>query len=370
MSCVARKRFQRRRFVTETVTVMKFELEEIKAIPILQVAERLGIQVIRGKTALCFSGHDTKPSLGFMLKKNSWHCFGCLKGGSVIDLVMGVLSLDFTEAAQWLSEQFSVGLQLIPRKRKPKISRPKVKSSGKCDGFTADVEVNEALLGLCKRIKSVEGIEYLKKHAISPAVAFDAGLRETITPWKLEAALLARFSQARLLKSRVMTERRNLVCLRWWDHTILIPCIVNNRPEYIQGRRIKEDDKPKYLNVGAPRPPMFNSDILRKLKPQTKLYICEGAPDCLALLSAGYNAVGILGASSFRPEFVEPMLPFNIFIVPDGDAGGKAFAEKVRESFLTKGKAVTSLEPVPGKDISELFAERMKTRTSRRRSGG
>jgi len=64
----------------------KPDLASVKAIPILEVAKRLGI-VVKGKTALCFGGHDKSSlSLNFDPNKNLWHCFGCGKGGDSIKL--------------------------------------------------------------------------------------------------------------------------------------------------------------------------------------------------------------------------------------------------------------------------------------------
>jgi DNA primase len=67
-------------------------------IPILEVAQRLGIQIIN-KQAFCFNGHDRKtPSLTFYSKTNSFHGFGCSAGSTNIDLVMQAEYLDFEEA--------------------------------------------------------------------------------------------------------------------------------------------------------------------------------------------------------------------------------------------------------------------------------
>jgi len=55
---------------------------------------------------LCpFQGHDERsPSCTLYLDENRVWCFGCNRGGDVIDLVQLVLGVDFVEAAQQLAD--------------------------------------------------------------------------------------------------------------------------------------------------------------------------------------------------------------------------------------------------------------------------
>ena len=64
-------------------------LTQLKKLPILEVASRLGIQPIKRKRARCpFPNHDDlNPSFVFYPETNTCWCFGCSRGGSVIDLV-------------------------------------------------------------------------------------------------------------------------------------------------------------------------------------------------------------------------------------------------------------------------------------------
>ena len=69
---------------------MSKDLCQHKAIPILEVAQRLRLEVDRNKQAHCFNGHDSKtPSLSFKPDKNYFRCFSssCNIKGSAIDLV-------------------------------------------------------------------------------------------------------------------------------------------------------------------------------------------------------------------------------------------------------------------------------------------
>ena len=82
--------------------MQKIDLNDIRATPIEEVAERLGIKVVR-HTALCPFHEDRHPSLHFDRKRNRFKCFACGAGGNVIDLVMRYMNITFKEAMRNLS---------------------------------------------------------------------------------------------------------------------------------------------------------------------------------------------------------------------------------------------------------------------------
>lgn len=57
-----------------------------------------------------FHAGDRDASLKVYPEQNSWHCFGCGKGGSVIDFVMEMERCGFRQAAAKLDSDFRLGL--------------------------------------------------------------------------------------------------------------------------------------------------------------------------------------------------------------------------------------------------------------------
>ncbi len=57
-----------------------------------------------------FHAGDRDASLKVYPEQNSWHCFGCGKGGSVIDFVMEMERCGFRQAAAKLDSDFHLGL--------------------------------------------------------------------------------------------------------------------------------------------------------------------------------------------------------------------------------------------------------------------
>jgi len=79
--------------------------EEIKnRVNILDVAKSFGIQINRQGKALCVFHEEKTPSLTFFENTNSFYCYGCGVGGSVIDFVKHYKNLTTAGAIQWLVE--------------------------------------------------------------------------------------------------------------------------------------------------------------------------------------------------------------------------------------------------------------------------
>ena len=78
-------------------------------VPLEEAVRFYGFEPNRAGYLHCpFHGGDRTPSL--KLYPNGWHCFGCGRGGSVIDFVMALYGLDFRQACLRLDRDFGLGL--------------------------------------------------------------------------------------------------------------------------------------------------------------------------------------------------------------------------------------------------------------------
>ena len=101
-----------------------FDTERLNAIPITEVARRLGCNLRRVGSVyktICPWHEDSHPSLALYERSGEkrCHCFACGEGGSVIDLVMQSRGMTFLEACQWLSGEYGImgtkPVELAPR---------------------------------------------------------------------------------------------------------------------------------------------------------------------------------------------------------------------------------------------------------------
>ena len=85
----------------------RIELQKLRDLSIVGVAERLGLTV-KGRKCLCPFHADHHPSMSLKVKKNTYRCYVCGASGDNISLVMGYLNKDFREACRWLADESNI----------------------------------------------------------------------------------------------------------------------------------------------------------------------------------------------------------------------------------------------------------------------
>jgi DNA primase catalytic core len=334
---------------------MSLDIEELNSIPIMDIANRLGIKIHKNK-AMCFKGHDHRtPSLSFSPTKNLWHCFGCDLGGNNITLVREYHGYTFKEAIKWLEESYNLSTKPCVN-RYTLFSRNTVSVIKTCDDqkqcLSTDHEIYGGFYSQCSLSK--KGKDYLVSRGYTLKTIQHFGIRDIINIKDIEKWLLNNFERERLLKSGLMVIRRGGLRLIWWDYTVLFPFFENERIAYLQGRRL-ESISPKYLGLLGIAKPLYNRNVLINLSPNSPVLICEGITDTLTASQLGFNAVGVLGAASFRKEWVNDLTKFRIMVIPDNDSAGKMFEQKVKNAFQEKGHVIEVIQIKIGKDLSDLL---------------
>lgn len=98
-------------------TKMSRIADEIKArVTTRQLCELVGLKVDRRGEALCpFHGDSNKSLRVYSDPARGWYCFGCHRGGTVIDFAMEWYGIDFQQALIRLDADFDLGLPLQRR---------------------------------------------------------------------------------------------------------------------------------------------------------------------------------------------------------------------------------------------------------------
>lgn len=81
-----------------------------EALTMDQVVRRYGFEPGRAGFIKCPFHHERTASLKIYRGNKGWHCFGCGKGGSVIDFVMELYGISFPQAVVRLNSDFGLGL--------------------------------------------------------------------------------------------------------------------------------------------------------------------------------------------------------------------------------------------------------------------
>ncbi|MDD6863856.1 MAG: CHC2 zinc finger domain-containing protein [Prevotella sp.] len=281
----------------------KIDLDEIRATPIEEVAENLGIGIVR-HMALCPFHNDKHPSLHFDLKKNRYKCFACGASGNVIDLVMRYNNMEFKEAINWIGNK----------------------------------EVNTAKDNAYEKKESREeavDIEYLEVLMKNVCINEDA----------------ARFLfDERRIDSRVVewcglsSVSSDTPCWRWgkafYDApSLLIPYRdVDGKLLTVQGRYLGKEKKPRFKFPHGSQAGMYNKQVIATLKKGDELWITEGPSDCWAMMSAGRKAVAIPSATSLTTGDLRLLgdglqKGVSLHMAPDNDRPGMELFKTLKRHF-------------------------------------
>jgi DNA primase len=327
--------------------------EHFKEISILQVAEKLGI-VVKRNFSQCFMHDDKTPSLSFNEKRGLYYCHGCGKGGDVIALVQEHENLNFGEAKNWLYDCFLGGRpQALPPPLKSRPQTISIISSAKPDSDVYEWIFSRLTL-------SDHGKAYLKSRRIESDTIERFGVRDLPDPNELFVDMIKTWGKDRLMKCGIYREDDPNKPVNWLGHVLLFPFYNHdNRIVYIQGRRLEDNGRNKYVNLHSLVKPAYNLNCITQMEPEEPLFFCEGIFDVLTMSQLGHNCIGILGSSGFTSEMVRDFLRFEINVVPDNDESGTKFFESIRKEFLSVGKVVRKrVVPAGFNDLNESYVKR------------
>jgi hypothetical protein len=117
------------------------------------------VEVRQANKALCPLHNEKTPSFTVYQNSNSWHCFGCGAGGSVIDFVMAYFGLNALDAAKKLDSDYNLGIfnTKISREELARISEQQAQNQV-CNGLVSAFEayMHKAYIFLCEYLHLLE----------------------------------------------------------------------------------------------------------------------------------------------------------------------------------------------------------------------
>lgn len=343
--------------------IKSINTENLKNIPIIEIAKELGIEIKKNKKSICPFHSESTPSLTFY-DDNTWFCFGCSKGGDNIELIKNINNFSFREACNWLQDKFSRKINFINKIKtntnaikKSNNYKPNKKNSDKSD-FRNDVEVYEWFINKCNLDKN--GLEYLEKTRNFSKKTIDFFKIKEFIPENSDLLIrnaIKTWGENRILKCGLTLKNRDEIVWIWKNHVILFPFYdENNLICYIQARNLLDGEKKKYINLKGVDTKIFNLKIINTITKGDPIYICEGITDTMTAFEMELNAVGILGASGFKKNWVDYFHNFEVKVIPDNDSAGSNFAKNIKDAFKNIGKDIDILKiPKEYKDLWEYY---------------
>lgn len=326
----------------------------------------------RGKeyVCLCPFHDDKKPSMTVVPQKQIYKCFSCGAGGDVYEFVKNYHQMTFGEAIRYLADRAGVKLQERHRKRT---------SNDNADSVTKSVliEANELAERFFKSIlrhaeHGSAARELIEKRGISKEMVDAFHLGASPDMWdglrqflESKGHKLDPFMQLGLLKASDRGQapydaQRNRLVFPIRDQI--------GRVIAFGGRRINDEDEPKYINssespVFDKSSTLFGLDLAnRAIQREGVAVIAEGYTDVIACHQAGItNTVATLGtALTTKHATVLQRLCHTVVFLFDGDEAGQKAADRAAEVFLTlpiDAKIATLAGYTDAKDPDELLKQ-------------
>jgi DNA primase len=327
------------------------------------VAMKLGLNV-KSHRINCFMHDDQHPSLGFFGKNRcGWRCFVCDKGGNnAISFVMECLKCDFVEACSWLAQRYGIYLE-SNNHQKIKIPRASQTNHSRFGSYALeysrqiDTDILDFVLKHTALTDSAKTFLF-EERKLKETVVSAIGITSIDNSSELVDLLKSNFKEKDLADSNLVSMSGSGLYLRFYTPCLLFPYrSISGSLIGLQSRYIgKKKNAPRFQFLAASQTHLFNMPILNELPIGSDLYISEGITDCLALLSAGYNAVAIPSASNIPEKELPLLTKYSLHMFPDNDEAGQMAFAKLRSMMIRRGSTVIR-ERVPSeyKDFGAYY---------------
>lgn len=276
---------------------------------------------------LCPFHSEKTPSFSVSPDKQIYHCFGCGKGGGVINFVMEIENLSFPEAVEFLAKRAGMPL---PEETNDRESRRRARM----------LELNKAAARFFyEQLSTVAGqaaCDYMRKRQLRPATARNFGIGFAPDSWNsLTEAMKAKgFTEKELAEAGLVRRGKNGGVYDTFRNRLMFP-VIDVRGNVIGfSGRILGDGEPKYMN--SPETLVFNKSrnlFALNLAKKSKcgyIILSEGNIDVASLHQAGFDsAVASLG-TSLTPEQARLISRYTdqVVIAYDNDGAGIKAAQR------------------------------------------
>ncbi len=311
------------------------------------VGEHLSLKAKgREYVGLCPFHDDRNPSMCVVPTKQIFHCFVCGAGGDVFTFIQKYHSMDFREALEFLAERGNIELakfnsaQSAQNQEHPGVGRKDIIAANEAAmSYFRTILAHPEHGRIARTLIEQRGIsaEMVERFQIGASADRWDGLLLTVEKKNLHREA---FAAAGLLKQRETGGEydalRNRLIFPIHDQI--------GRVIAFGGRKINEEDEPKYLN--SPETAVFRKSTTlfglnhaaRAIKKRHTAVIVEGYTDVIACHQAGIeHVVGTLGtALTTGHATVLRRLCDTVVLLFDGDEAGQRAADRAIEVLFSE----------------------------------
>ena len=288
---------------------------------------RLGKKSGSNMFGLCPFHSEKTPSFSVSPDKQIYHCFGCGKGGGVINFIMEIENLSFPEAVEFLAKRAGMP---IPEEENDRESRKRSRM------LALNRDAARFFYAQLSTPQGDAARDYMAKRRIGPATAKNFGIGFAPDTWdSLEKAMWEKgYTDFELFDAGLVRKGNKGGYYDTFRNRLMFP-VIDVRGNVIGfSGRILGDGEPKYMN--SPETLVFNKSRnlfalnLAKKSKSGYIILSEGNIDVVSLHQAGFDsAVASLG-TSLTPEQARLLSRYTnqVIIAYDNDGAGIKAAQR------------------------------------------
>ncbi len=306
---------------------------------------------------LCPFHSEKTPSFSVSADKQIYHCFGCGKGGGVVNFIMEIENLSYPDAVGVLAKRAGM---TVPDDRVSSQTQ-----SRRARIFELNREAARFFYSVLLSERGEAARNYIVKRGISKEMIKRFGLGAAPDSWEAlyEAMSQKGFSIKDLMDAGLVkqSKKKGGSVYDTFRNRLMFPVIDVRGSVVGFSGRILGDGEPKYLNspdtlVFDKSRNLFALNIAKKSK-SGMLILTEGNIDVVALHQAGFDgAVASLGTSLTQPQ-VQLIQRYtqNVILAFDSDDAGVKAAQRAIGMIEKTGLDVRILRMEGAKDPDEFI---------------
>ena len=281
---------------------------------------------------LCPFHSEKTPSFSVAPDKQMYHCFGCKKGGGVINFIMDIEGLTFPEAVRFLAKRANIPM---PEESEGASAAERLRRRVLELNRTAAHWYYDQLQG--PQGQAVQA--YLDKRQIRRGVAVRFGMGASLDQWDalLRAMTAQGFTKSELLAAGLVVQGKSGNLYDKFRNRLMLP-VIDIRGDVVGfGSRVIDNSEPKYMNTTetvaySKRRVLYGLNLAKKTK-RPNIILCEGNLDVVTLHQAGFdNAVACMG-TALTQEQIRLLGRFTkeLILCYDNDSAGSMATDRALE---------------------------------------
>lgn len=280
---------------------------------------------------LCPFHSEKTGSFSVSPDKQIYYCFGCKRGGGVVNFIMEEENLPFPDAVRFLAKR--AGLE-VPEEESDR-------EAGRRRQRLLDLN-REAARFYYQLLQQPEGAavrDYLAKRQIRKSTAVKFGMGASPDSWDTLLNEMTRrgYTKRELLDVGLVVQNKNGRLYDKFRNRLMLP-VVDTRGDVVAfGSRVLDKSEPKYMNssetpVYSKRRVLYGLNLAKKTK-RPNIILCEGNLDVVTLHQAGFdNAVACMG-TALTQEQIRLLGRFTkeLILCYDNDSAGSMATDRALE---------------------------------------